>query len=125
MEWPPRAIAIVNTNDATTLANNIIGGGITLGTATYTGSAEQAGTFTSATGYTPEWLGFSSGIILTTGSTSQIPGPNTAGGATVNAPGTGADADLAALGGGNSFDASILNLGLRRFVWKKPEPKFV
>ena len=104
-------IVIVNTNNATTLANNIIGGGISLGTATYTGSAAQAGTFTSATGYTPEWLGYSSGIILTTGATSQIPGPNTNGGSSINAPssGTGADAGLAALGGGSSFDASILN----------------
>lgn len=79
-------ISITNTNNATTLANNIIGSGISLVSATYVGDTTQAGTFTSATGYTPEWLAYSSGIILTTGNTNQIPGANTAGGATVDAP---------------------------------------
>ncbi|MBL9156643.1 MAG: tandem-95 repeat protein [Verrucomicrobiales bacterium] len=102
-------ISITNTNNATTLANNIIGSGISLVSASYTGDTTQAGTFTSATGYTPEWLAYSRGIILTTGNTNQIPGANSSGGATVDAPPAGSDADLAALGGGTSFDASVLN----------------
>ncbi len=55
-----------------TLATNILGNGITLNSATFAGDNSQAGTFTSATGYTPEWLGYGSGILLSTGTTSQV-----------------------------------------------------
>jgi hypothetical protein len=52
-----------------TLATNILGNGITLNSATFADDNSQAGTFTSATGYTPEWLGYGSGILLSTGTT--------------------------------------------------------
>lgn len=93
-----------------TLANNILGNGITLNSATFAGDNSQAGTFTSATGYTPEWLGYGSGILLSTGTTSQVVGPNTAEGSSVNAPGGFTDADLGLLGGGTSNDSASLTL---------------
>ncbi|RLS44870.1 MAG: DUF4347 domain-containing protein, partial [Planctomycetota bacterium] len=93
-----------------TLATNITGAGITVNSANYTGDNSQAGTFTGATGYTKEWLGYGSGVLLTTGSTNQVAGSNTSEGNTVDAPGGYTDADLAALGGGASYDASTLTL---------------
>lgn len=103
-------IAITNTNNANTLANNITGPGITVSSASYSGGNGQSGTFVSANGYSPEWLGYSSGIILTTGNTSQILGPNTAGNASVDAPGAGRDMDLETLGGARSYDSSVLTM---------------
>ncbi len=93
-----------------TLATNILGNGITLNSATFAGDNSQAGTFTSATGYTPEWLGYGSGILLSTGTTSQVVGPNTAEGSSVNAPGGFTDTDLGLLGGGTSNDSASLTL---------------
>ncbi len=94
----------------TALANNIAGTGITVTAATFTGDNTQAGTFTSATGYSPEWLGFSSGILLSTGNTGQVLGPNTAGGSSVDAPGGYTDADLGTLAGGTSLDAATVTI---------------
>ena len=107
-------IAITNLNGTTvtasTLADNIAGAGITVVSATYSGDNSQAGTFTSGIGYTPNWLAFDTGVIFSSGSTTSILGPNTAGNTTVNAPGTGTDADFSTIGGNTSFDASSLTI---------------
>ncbi|MBX9684881.1 MAG: DUF4347 domain-containing protein, partial [Hyphomicrobium sp.] len=95
---------------ATTLADNIAGSGVTVVSATYTGDNSQAGTFTSATGYSAEWLSYGSGTIFSTGSATSVIGPNTAGNTSVNAPGTGTDADFTVIGGGTSFDTSALTI---------------
>ena len=79
-----------------TLANSIKGSGITIVSATYSGDVSQAGTFTSGTGYTPNWLSYDSGIVFSTGTLGAILGPNTNGAQSTNAPGTGTDADFTA-----------------------------
>lgn len=69
---------VTGTYDASVLANNIIGSGITIvGTPTlsFNGSNElpaPAGTFTNG-GST---VGFAEGIVLTTGTVGCVPGPN-------------------------------------------------
>jgi hypothetical protein len=62
------AISVDVVTDATTLANNIIGPGITLvGTPTLTGATGQAGTYTGAAGP-------ADGVVLSTGDVASIPG---------------------------------------------------
>lgn len=70
---PAHAIVITNTTDATALANAIGGSGITISNATLTHNVvAPSGTFTA--GGTA--IGFDKGIVLTTGSTACVPGPN-------------------------------------------------
>ncbi|HZN25952.1 MAG TPA: choice-of-anchor L domain-containing protein, partial [Burkholderiales bacterium] len=75
---PAHAVLVTNTTDASTLVNAIIGPGITVvGTPTLTfDTVLPAGTFTG--GATS--VGFESGIVLTTGTTACVPGPNNQGG---------------------------------------------
>ena len=108
-------ISIANLNGTTltagTLADNVAGAGITVVSASYSGANSQAGTFTSATGYPAEWLAFDSGVILSSGSTTSVIGSNTSTSTTVDAPGTGTDADFTAIGGGiTSYDAASLTV---------------
>jgi hypothetical protein len=68
------ALVVTETNDPTTLANTILGPGITLvGTPTYEGAAVASGTFA---GGNSVGIGFDQGIILTSGQASLAPGPN-------------------------------------------------
>jgi len=71
------AIIVTPTNSGTTLANNIIGSGITISNVTLTGANGAAGTFADglASGF-----GIDSGIILTTGLAQNAEGPNTSDG---------------------------------------------
>ncbi|NTV50522.1 MAG: PEP-CTERM sorting domain-containing protein [Geobacteraceae bacterium] len=86
------ALSVTTTNDANTLASNILGSGISLvGSATYTGAAGAAGTFTSGGN-----VGIGSGILLTSGAASVATGPNDSGGAGVS-NGTAGLASLNAL----------------------------
>ena len=57
---------------AQALAQNLVGTGVTISNVTYTGSARAAGQFTSATNI----LGFTSGLVLSTGSVRNVVGPN-------------------------------------------------
>jgi hypothetical protein len=113
-----QAIVITPTNDATTLANAILGSGVTLlGTPTLTGVTNQQGTFTNGASE----IGFGSGLVLSTGNVNDIPGPNGntdtpetrgAGGASGDdistALGQSGDSDLTSLAGNTTFDANIL-----------------
>jgi hypothetical protein len=73
---PAHAITVTTTNDATVLANTILGPGITLvGPPTYIGAATASGTFT---GGTASGLGFDTGIVLTSGLASSAGVANTA-----------------------------------------------
>jgi hypothetical protein len=56
-----------------TLANVLVGSGITVSNAVLAGDGAEAGTFT---GGNSAGLGFDSGVVLTTGALSCIPGPN-------------------------------------------------
>jgi hypothetical protein len=106
------AATVTSTASATTLANAILGGGVTLlGAPTFAGlapsgpSAGSAGTFTG--GANP--YGFDNGIVLTTGDAAIAARPsNTAPNAGRN-NGLGGNANLSALSGGSTFDATSLD----------------
>jgi hypothetical protein len=108
---------VVASSDATALTNTLVGPGINVvGTPTLTGAAGQAGTFTTGT---PE-IGFPSGVVLSSGNVTTIPGTNanpgpveslggSNGGADLSTNFGGAgDADLTALAGVTTHDASSL-----------------
>jgi hypothetical protein len=68
------AIVIVNTDNAVVLAAMISGPGVVITNASVsTNTTGGAGTFTGAAA---DGLGFDSGIVLTTGRTSCVPGPD-------------------------------------------------
>ncbi len=73
------AIVVVPTSDATVLTNAILGLGITASNLSFTNDGAEAGTFT---GGNASGLGFDSGIVLTTGTTACVPGPNNQSGCT-------------------------------------------
>lgn len=73
------AITVTNTTDATALANAIAGSGVTITNATLSFNTDApAGTFIGG----GNSVGFGSGIVLTTGTTDCIAGPNNQGGCT-------------------------------------------
>lgn len=68
-----QAVTITGTTDGATLANALIGPGISItGGVTYNGIAGQSGTFTNGTSA----VGFANGVVLTTGNVGDVPGPN-------------------------------------------------
>lgn len=99
------ALTVSATSDADALANNILGSGISLvGSATYSGAAGSAGTFTNGGN-----IGISSGIILTSGGATVAQGPNNSSGAGVS-NGTAGLASLDALiPGYSTHDAAMLS----------------
>ncbi|NEN24036.1 T9SS type A sorting domain-containing protein [Cryomorpha ignava] len=82
-------IAVVDETDATILANTLIGSesGVTIVSATFTGSANSSGTFSGGD------FGIGEGILLTSGSAQLAVGPNTSSGSGTG-NGTPGDADL-------------------------------
>ncbi|MEI6766668.1 MAG: choice-of-anchor L domain-containing protein [Bacteroidota bacterium] len=106
----PFSILVAQLGISTTMTpaqmvqNTLLGGGVTVSNVTYSGGAASRGTFTN--GGTTN-LGLNDGIVLCTGTASQIPHPalyfmNV----NLGLPG---DAQLDALtGGGNTYDACIL-----------------
>lgn len=84
---PAQAIVVVDSANATDLANAIVGSGVTISNAVLSGTAvAPAGTFSGGAGS----VGFDKGIVLNTGRTTCIPGPNNENGCT----GGGASASL-------------------------------
>jgi len=68
-----QAIVVTNTSSAEALAKVIVGSGVTISNVTLTGnSATSQGTFTGG----QSSVGFEDGIVLTTGTTACVPGPN-------------------------------------------------
>lgn len=101
------------TVGAVGMANNIMGAGVTVVSATYQGGATQSGTFSSGSGVTfgSNVLGFTSGTLLSTGSNAAgVAGPNNNGGFGDDAAGVDGDAALNAMAGNPTFDAAILNI---------------
>ncbi len=97
------------------LANAIMGAGVTVTSATYSGGADQAGVFTTGSGlqFGSNILEFTEGAIFTSNSnTSSVGGTNNNGGLSANAPnGIDGDADFVALSPGfGSFDASFIEI---------------
>ncbi len=115
--------------NAQTLAQSLVGSGVTISNVTYTGSARAAGNFTSSTNI----LGFTSGIVLSTGSVRNVVGPNCVSGpapAKNDGSQTGisvdngrpGDADLTTLAGADTTnDAAILEFD---FVPTSPSISF-
>ena len=102
-----QAISITANSNGETLANEILGSGITVvpGSVNYIGGAGAAGTFTDGLS---SGIGFDEGIILTTGSAVDAAGPNTSDGTTTN-NGLPGDSDLSSLiPGFGTNDATIL-----------------
>ncbi len=82
-----QAITVTNSTDAAALAAAIAGDGVTISNATLSfDTASPSGTFTGGAAS----VGFGSGIVLTTGTTDCVAGPNSSGGCT----GTGASTSL-------------------------------
>lgn len=112
---PSHAVLMVTpSSDANALANTILGAGVTITSATFTGAAGSAGTFVGGTGVGPTplpvGLGIESGIILTTGLATTAEGPNVEDDAGTSHF-TAGDADLSALAGGAiTNDAAILEI---------------
>ncbi len=96
------AITVATSNDANTLANTILGSGITISNATYTGDAGQSGTYGDGS-----VIGMESGIILTSGAATDAIGPNSSDSTTVNTSAPG-DADLNTLIPQSTNDAAVL-----------------
>lgn len=113
------AISIAPTSDGGTLVSTMLGPGITIvpGSVSYTGATGASGTFT---GGLASGIGIESGIIMTSGSAANAIGPNDNGGVPEISGGGGAgddtttnnglpgDADLTALAGYPTADATIL-----------------
>ena len=104
---PAHATVLVTpTNDANTLANSILGPGITLQNATYTGALQASGTFS---GGNSAGIGIDNGIILTTGRATDAAGPNNLVN-TSNSNVTPGDPQLNTLAGGVTRDAASLSI---------------
>src|SRR6266480_4937294 len=110
----------------TVLAQSLVGSGVTISNITYTGNNRAAGKFSGGATI----LGFDSGVVLASGKVQTYPtdpacsrgveGPNlchegaglvppgASGGANSTSFGAGGDADLTALAGFSTFDATIL-----------------
>jgi hypothetical protein len=86
------------------IAQSLVGPGITISNVTYTGVPWAVGTFNGGNGI----IGFNSGIILSNGAVSNVIGPNCSPGIT-QSNATPGDTDLTNLiGGTNTNDAAIL-----------------
>jgi hypothetical protein len=109
---------VASSSDAAALISTLLGAGINIvGTPTLTGAAGQAGTFTGGTTTT---IGFSTGVVLSSGNVTNLPGTNANPGPVeslaaqnglpdVSTDFSGAgDADLTALAGTATRDASVL-----------------
>ena len=81
-------LLITETLDASTLANEVMDtadGNLTINSQSLTGFAGQVGTFTNGLSV-PGFLDFENGIIMSSGSVSDIAGPNSNDGTSTNLP---------------------------------------
>ncbi|MFN0072029.1 MAG: choice-of-anchor L domain-containing protein [Chloroflexota bacterium] len=86
--------------------------GVTVSNVSYTGASRAAGSFSSGT---QSIIGFSSGILLGTGSVGAAVGPNTSDGGAGKADitnNTAGDNDLASIVGGTTYDAAVLQFDM-------------
>ncbi|MDP9369659.1 MAG: PKD domain-containing protein [Chloroflexota bacterium] len=97
-------LSVAYNTDGPSLASSLVGTGVTLVGASYAGSWNAAGTFADA-GAT----GVPDGVILSSGDIANVIGPNQSSSITAS-NGIGGDADLTALSGVSTYDASVLTL---------------
>jgi hypothetical protein len=100
-------IVVTTNTNALALANSLLAGagGITINSAAYTGGSAAAGTYTGGT----DVLAYENGVVLTSGAATFITGPNNSGSAGFD-NGTPGDADLSALAGYTTYNATILEI---------------
>ncbi len=87
------------------MANSLLGGGIAISNVVYTGANNASGMFSGGTGI----IGFESGILLTSGSTSNVIGPNNAINKTTSNDVSGSAVLDALVPGYSTYDASLLS----------------
>ncbi|WP_052403014.1 choice-of-anchor L domain-containing protein [Muricoccus aerilatus] len=108
------ALAISGGLTAETLAQALVGAGVTISNITYTGSALQTGTFTgglSAGGVDAggtSGIGIDTGVILSSGNASRVADPQAPTELSTGFNGAG-DADLNLVSGGNTYDTAALS----------------
>lgn len=100
-----QALVITPEDNGTTLANTILGSGITISNVSYNGATGASGTFT---GGSASGLGIDQGIVLSSGSAQLAQGANDQSGATAS-NGLPGYAPLTAISGFNTFDATVLS----------------
>ncbi|MDF2628718.1 MAG: hypothetical protein K0R39_2549 [Symbiobacteriaceae bacterium] len=93
----------MNTNSAADLVTALVGSGVSVSNIALTGTNISSGTFAGGTGI----LGFEEGVVLGSGNVNHVTGPNTASNLST-ALGTAGDADLSALAGVATQDATVL-----------------
>ncbi|HET7543726.1 MAG TPA: choice-of-anchor L domain-containing protein [Polyangiaceae bacterium] len=99
------ALTVTPSSDPSALVTNILGSGITFSNVSYVGTGTSGGTFSGGQAA----IGIDSGILLTSGSVFNAPGPNTSTSATT-ANGTAGDPALDALiPGYSTHDATSLS----------------
>jgi hypothetical protein len=87
----------------TDLAQSLVGPGVTISNITYVGANTAAGSFSGGDGV----VGFTGGILLTSGAAGNVVGPNVSDSISQD-NGLPGDADLTSLSGFPTFDATIL-----------------
>lgn len=89
---------------ATQLAQSLVGAGVSISNATFTGGATAAGSFAFTD---PTVIGFGNGIVLSSGNVADVVGVNAADSTSTDFANAG-DADLTALAGYDTHDAAVL-----------------
>jgi hypothetical protein len=104
--WASPLVVQPIDNDGVTpasLVDTLVGNGVNPSGVTYQGADTASGEFSGGA----DVVGFGSGILLTSGSATNVIGPNQSDGeTTIN--GTPGDADLTALAGSSTLDAAVL-----------------
>lgn len=85
------------------LVDSLVGQGVTTANVSYTGADGASGIFSGGTGI----VGFDQGVLLTSGDVANVVGPNSSDGISTQ-NGLPGDADLDALAGATTYDASVL-----------------
>lgn len=99
-----QALIITPENNGATIANTIVGSGISVSNVSYTGASGASGTFT---GGNSSGLGIDQGIVLSSGQANIAQGVNNSTSAGVNSNGAGY-APLTLLAGATTYDATVL-----------------
>ena len=103
------ASAVTGTTDLSTvtaadLAADLVGSGVSIANATYTGRQVSGGRFTGGSAT----VGFEQGVALSSGAVSGVVGPNTLSGSTTGGTSVAGDAELTTLAGATTHDAAVL-----------------
>lgn len=101
---PAMALVVSGSSDATTLANALVGSGVSISNATLVGITNQQGTFSDGLA---AGIGIDSGVMLTSGNVGNALPPNNSD-SQGTSTGTGSDAQLTALSGFATYDKNIL-----------------